>query len=114
MFRSLLTALLLALSTLPALADGHGCQTVRFPSGAYIHAVHGQANPYQSQCYVLDVRRGQQARVRVVYGPVFVSTTHTQGTYQDVQFYTVNGRLHVYVHTDYAGPQPFSIEFTFI
>ena len=115
MFRSLLTAGSLALLTLaqPAAATGHGCQTVRFPSGAYVHSVQGYANSHQSQCFSLDVRRGQLAQIRILYGPVFFSTTHTQGTYQDVQFHTVNGQLLVYVHTDYGGQQPFAIEFGF-
>ncbi len=121
MFRSVLAAGALALSAvaatlapLPVQATGHGCQTVQFPSGAYAHAVHGQANPYQSQCYYLSVRPGQQARVRILYGNVFLSTTHTQGTYQDVRFHTINGQLYVYVHTDWAGPQPYTIEFVFV
>lgn len=121
MFRSILTAAALSLSTaaatlapLPVQATGHGCQTVSFPSGAYAHAVHGHANPHSSQCYYLSVRPGQQARVRVLYGNVFFSTTHTNGTYQDVRFHTVNGQLHVYVHTNYAGSQPYSIEFVFV
>ena len=121
MFRSILAATALAVSTiaatltpLPATATGHGCQTVRFPSGAYAHAVDGYANSYQSQCYFLSVRPGQQARVRILYGNVFFSTTHTNGNYNDVQFYTANGQLYVYVHTDYGGQQPYSIEFFFL
>lgn len=121
MFRSILTATALALTTatatlapLPVQATGHGCQQVRFPSGAYAHTVHGHANSYQSQCYYLPVRRGQLARVRITYGPVFFSTTHTQGTYYDVEFRTVSGQLYVYVHTDHAGNQPYGIEFVFV
>lgn len=121
MFRSVLAATALALSTaaatitpLPAQATGHGCQTVRFPSGAYAHSVYGSAVSHASQCYSLAVRPGQQARVRILYGNVFFTTTHTNGAYNDVQFYTANGQLFVYVHTDFAGPQPFSIEFVFV
>lgn len=104
----------LALTPGPSHAGGHGCQTVRFPSGAYAHSVYGTANQYQSQCFYLAVRPGQAARVRILSGNAFLSTTHTNGTFYDVQFVTVNGQLQVYVHTNYAGPQPFQIEFAFI
>ncbi|OAN85360.1 hypothetical protein A8B78_00010 [Jannaschia sp. EhC01] len=121
MFRSLLTVTAVALTTataslapLPAQATGHGCQTVQFPRGAYAHTVHGHANPHQSQCYYLSVRHGQLARVRITYGPVFFSTTHTHGTYHDVEFRTVNGQLYVYVHTDQYGSHPYGIEFVFV
>lgn len=121
MFRSVLTAAALSLSTvaatlapLPVHATGHGCQTVQFPRGAYAHTVHGHANQHQSRCYYLSVRHGQTARVRITYGPVYFTTTHTNGTYQDVQFVTVNGNLYVYVHTDFGGSQPYGIEFVFI
>lgn len=121
MFRNILTTAALAFSAatatltpLPAEATGHSCQTVRFPAGAYAHAVQGYANSHQSQCYSLAVRPGQQARVRILYGNVFFTTTHTQGTYQDVNFYTVNGQLFVYVHTDFGGQQAYSIEFVFV
>ena len=121
MIRSLLTICALALSTatatlapLPVQATGHGCHNVQFPRGAYAHAVHGYANAHQSQCYYLSVRPGQQARVRILHGHVFFSTTHTQGTYHDVRFHTINGQLYVYVHTDYSGSQPFTIEFAFV
>lgn len=121
MIRSFLTAATLALTTtaaslapLPAQATGHACQTVQFPSGAYAHTVHGQANPQSSQCYFLSVRPGQLARVRVTYGPVFFSTTHTNGNYANVEFRTVSGQLFVYVHTNYQGYQPFGIEFVFV
>lgn len=121
MFRSLLTATALAITTatasfapLPAQATGHGCQTVQFPRGAYAHTVHGHANSHQAQCYYLSVRHGQLARVRVTYGSVFFSTTHTHGTYHDVEFRTVNGQLYVYVHTDRHGNQPYGIEFVFV
>jgi hypothetical protein len=112
MLRPLLIAATLALTSLPASAQQ--CNTVRFPSGAYAHAVQGYANQYSSQCWSLDVRPGQQARVRITYGSVFFTTTHTQGQFQDVQFRTINGRLYVYVHTDFGGQQPYSIEFAFI
>lgn len=121
MVRPLLTAAALALSTatvalapLPVQATGHGCQQVQFPRGAYAHTVHGHATPHQSQCYYLPVRYGQQARVRITYGPVYFTTTHTNGTYQDVQFRTVNGQLYVYVQTDCAGSHPYGIEFVFV
>ncbi len=117
MFRSFFVAAALALSTLtalPAAATGHGCQVVQFPRGAYAHQVQGYANPHSSQCFRLDVRPGQQARVRILYGPVFFSTTHTNGTYQDVRFQTVNGQLFVYVHTNHAGQHAFTIEFAFV
>lgn len=121
MIRPLFAAATLAIATvtsslapLPAQATGHGCQTVQFPRGAYAHTVYGHANSHQSQCYYLSVRRGQQARVRVTYGPVYFSTTHTNGTYHDVEFRTVNGQLYVYVHTDHGGSQPYGLEFVFI
>ncbi len=116
MFRTFLTAAALTLTTLsaPAAAAGHGCQTVQFARGAYAHTMYGQADPYSAQCYYLAVRPGQRARVRIVYGAAFLSTNQTQGTYQDVQFTTINGQLFVYVHTDYAAPQPYTIEFVFV
>lgn len=121
MIRPLLAATALAITTataslapLPAQATGHGCQTVQFPRGAYAHTVHGHANAHQTQCYYLSVRHGQQARVRVTYGPVYFSTTHTNGTYYDVEFRTINGQLYVYVHTDQGGSQPYGLEFVFI
>lgn len=121
MLRSLLSATALALATataslapLPAQATGHGCQTVQFPRGAYAHTVHGHANAHQAQCYYLSVRHGQTARVRITYGSVYFTTTHTNGTYNDVQFVTVNGQLYVYVHTAYTGSQPYGIEFVFV
>ncbi|ABD56196.1 hypothetical protein [Jannaschia sp. CCS1] len=121
MFRSLFSAAVLAIVTttatlapLPVQATGHGCQTVQFPSGAYAHTVHGQAVPQRSQCYFLSVRPGQLARVRVTYGPVFFSTTHTNGNFQNVEFRTVNGQLYVYVHTNYQGSHPYGIEFVFV
>ncbi|MBF9044023.1 hypothetical protein HKCCE4037_11835 [Rhodobacterales bacterium HKCCE4037] len=119
MFRPIFSAALVALSTVaatlaPLPVQAQGCQSVQFPRGAYAHAVQGYANSYQSQCYYLAVRPGQQARVRILYGNVFFSTTHTSGTYYDVQFRTVNGQLYVYVHTDYGGQQPYSIEFVFV
>jgi hypothetical protein len=115
MFRSLSAAAAFALLTLaqPAAATGHGCQTVQFPRGAYVHAVQGYASAYAAQCYYLSVRRGQQARISILYGPVFITTTHTQGPYQNVSFYTQSGQLYVYVHTDYAGQQPYTIQFEF-
>lgn len=121
MFRSAVTAAALALSTaaaalapVPVQATGHGCHTVQFPRGAYAHTVHGHANPNRSQCYYLSVRHGQQARVRITYGPAYFTTTHTNGTFYDVQFRTVNGQLYVYVHTDQHGSHPFRIEFVFV
>ena len=87
---------------------------MQFPRGAYAHTVHGYANSNQSQCYYLSVRPGQTARVRITYGAAFLTTTHTNGRFQDVQFVTVNGQLYVYVHTDYAGSQPYGIEFVFV
>lgn len=121
MFRSFLTVAALAVSTatatlapMQAQATGHGCQQVHFPRGAYAHTVHGHANAHQSQCYYLPVRAGQLARVRVTYGSVFFSTTHTHGNFTNVEFRTVNGQLYVYVHTDYAGSQPYGIEFVFV
>ncbi len=117
MFRPLLTAaalVLAALSATPAAATGHGCQTVQFARGAYAHTMYGQANSHQTQCYYLAVRSGQRARVRIVYGSAYLSTSHTNGTFQDVQFTTINGQLYVYVHTDYPGQQAYSIEFVFV
>lgn len=121
MLRSILSATALSIATvaatlapLPVQATGHGCQTVRFPQGAYAHTVHGQANPHNAQCYYLSVRQGQLARVRITYGPAFFSTTHTNGNYYDVEFRTVNGQLYVYVHTDQYGQHPFGIEFVFV
>ncbi|QXT40825.1 hypothetical protein [Gymnodinialimonas ceratoperidinii] len=121
MFRALFSATLIVLSgaaaslaPLQAQATGHGCLQVQFPRGAYAHTVHGHANAHRSQCYYLSVRPGQLARVQVTYGPVFFSTTHTHGNYTNVEFRTVNGDLYVYVHTDYAGSQPYGIEFVFV
>lgn len=113
------TALAIATATatlapMPVQATGHGCQTVQFPRGAYAHTVHGHATAHNAQCYYLSVRHGQQARVRVTYGPVYFSTTHTHGTYYDVEFRTVNGQLYVYVHTEHGGSQPYGLEFVFI
>jgi hypothetical protein len=116
MIRPLLVSAVLALgaiTALPAAATGHGCQTVQFPRGAYAHAVQGYANSHVSQCHYLSVRPGQQARIRILYGSVFFSTTHTQGNFTDASFYTQNGQLYVYVHTDYAGQQPYTIQFEF-
>lgn len=90
------------------------CQQVQFPRGAYTHSVQGYANPHQSTCYYLDVRRGQEAQVRILQGPVFFTTSDTNGQFTNVQFYTQSGRLFVYVHTDYTGNVPFLIQFTFV
>lgn len=121
MFRSIAAATALILSSvtatlapLPAQATGHGCQQVHFPRGAYAHVVHGHANAHRAQCYYLAVRSGQLARVQVTYGAVFFSTSHTHGTFTNVEFRTPNGQLYVYVHTDYAGNQPYGIEFVFV
>lgn len=117
MFRPLLTAATLglaALTTTPAAATGHGCQSVQFPRGAYAHTVYGYPNVHQATCYYLAVRPGQRARVRVQYGPVYLTTTHTNGAHYDVQFTTVNGQLYVYVHSENAGQEQYAIEFVFI
>lgn len=117
MFRSLFATTafaLAALTTTPVIAGGHGCQSVQFARGAYAHTMYGEVNSHQSQCYYLAVRPGQRARVRIVYGAAYLSTTHTNGNFQDVQFNTINGQLYVHVHTDYPGQQAYSIEFVFI
>ena len=94
-------------------AAAQQCQTVRFARGAYAHVEAGYATSYAAQCYYLAVRRGQQARVRILYGPVAFSTSHTQGSFQDVQFYTQSGDLFVHVHTGLAGQHPYTIQFEF-
>ncbi len=121
MFRSLLAASALALSTaaatlapLPATATGHGCNVVQFPSGAYAHAVQGYVTGQASQCWYLSVRAGQQARVRILQGSSFFTTTHTNGSFQDVRFATLNGDLYVYVHSSSGSQQRYVIEFVFV
>ena len=52
--------------------------------------------------------------MRILEGPVFLTTSDTSGQFTNVQFYTQSGRLFVYVHTDYAGYQQFLIQFTFV
>lgn len=120
MLRSFLSAAALAIATttaslapLPAQATGHGCQTVQFPRGAYAHTVHGATNIGGDVCYALAVRPGQRARVRITYGPAFFSTTHTNGTFTDVEFVTSHGQLYVYVRSDWDR-QPYGIEFVFL
>ena len=121
MFRSLLSAAALSISTVAATlapvqvhATGHGCQTVRFPSGAYAHAVQGYVTGQASQCWYLSVRAGQQARVRILEGSSFFTTTHTNGSFQDVRFATLNGDLYVYVHSSSGSQQRYVIEFVFV
>ncbi|MEJ6389505.1 hypothetical protein [Gymnodinialimonas ulvae] len=121
MFRSLLAASALTISSvtatlspMPAQATGHGCNTVQFPSGAYAHAVQGYVTGQASQCWYLSVRPGQQARVRILHGPSFFTTTHTNGTFHDVRFRTANGQLYVYVHSSSGAQERYVIEFVFV
>jgi hypothetical protein len=115
MFRSFLAAAALSLTTLvagPAVAQS--CNTVQFPSGAYAHSVQGYVTGHASQCWYLSVRPGQQARVRITQGSSFFTTTHTNGSFQDVRFHTVNGQLYVYVHSSTGAQQRYVIEFVFV
>ena len=120
MFRSLLTAAataaivgILGLAPAPAQAQQQ-CNTVQFPSGAYAHSVQGYVTGQASQCWFLSVRPGQQARVRILQGSSFFTTSHTNGSFQDVRFHTGNGQLFVYVHSSSGEQQRYLIEFVFV
>ncbi len=112
--RVFLTIAALFLFTAPAHAE---CHQVEFQRGAYSAEVTGHAYHAVTDCFILEVRPGQAARVRVIYGPNVVFDVPGIGNaYTDMQFYTQTRRLDVYVYQlkPANGGQPYRLKFEIV
>lgn len=112
--RMILTACAFLLTALSAQAD---CVRVHFQHGAYSAEVSGYVNYATSICYVLDVRVGQAARLRIVNAPNVAFEVPGIGKMQtDVQYYTTSPVMQVYVYQVHPTPdgQPFRLIFDIV